>query len=98
MISKVLATLVAVTIALCAKDVFRLCREVYRSHKSPLKNIPGPKPDGLFSGSIAAIIDPNPTTLYEKWVEEHGHVSVFKAILNVCTRSIVCTTKATITH
>jgi hypothetical protein len=86
MIAKIGASLAACVLAFCGRDLYHLFKGMVHPFFSPLRDVPGPKRDGVFLGNFRALTDADPRTMYEKWVEEHGHVLVFKAILNVCRR------------
>jgi hypothetical protein len=82
MLGRLLASLTAGTLVLFSRDIYHLIKETTRPFFSHLKELPGPKGKWLL-GNVQELMGPDPTQVYQKWVEDHGHVFVFKSLFGV---------------
>ncbi|KAI0035974.1 cytochrome P450 [Vararia minispora EC-137] len=69
MITKLILSAAAGLLALCIGDFYRLFKAILHPFLSPLRNVPGPKTDGILLGNFKALTDPEPRVMYEEWFD-----------------------------
>lgn len=83
MIAQLLLTFTAGVFLLFSRDIYQLIKVMVHPLVSNLKDLPGPKSGNFLLGSFLQASSTTPEKLFQKWVEDYGHVFVFRSLFNV---------------
>ena len=83
MIAQLLLTFTGGVFLLFSRDIYQLIKVMVHPLVSNLKDLPGPKSGNFLLGSFLQASSTTPEKLLQKWVEDYGHVFVFRSLFNV---------------